>query len=157
MLDVYRGVFGSPNEDFSAHDDRVSAVADGLLRAYISTVQWGLAAHSMQATARSAPLHLNIVETLPEEHKGTVRGPQVFQADFGSAELITAVDKMMHTIAEQSEVLHSDALTSQAATVAVGAWRYALAPRYCSAAEPRVCLIACRNAVVNYCCDCASC
>lgn len=127
MLDVYTGVFGSPVEGSSAHDDRVSSVADGLLKTYISTVQWGLAAHSMHATATSAPLHLNVVEILLEENKGTFRasaGPRgVFSGDFGASEMITAMNKLMVTAVEQSEALHADSLTSQAATVAVGAWR----------------------------------
>jgi hypothetical protein len=127
MLEVYSGVFGSPGEGSSAHDERVSSVADGLLKGYISTVQWGLAAHSMMHAAASSPLHLSVIDTLPEEQKLTVRGttvPQgVFNGDFGAAELITAMKLLMECAAEQSEALQADSLPAQAAVVAVGAWR----------------------------------
>lgn len=138
MLDVYTGVFGSPNDDVSARDERVTSVAEELLRAYIGTVQWGFAAHCMRATCSSAPLHLRVVDVLPEDPKATSRGPPrlqavfhggssgasgVFQGDFGVSEMITAMNKMMDTVAEQSKALHADSLTSQAATVAMGAWR----------------------------------
>jgi hypothetical protein len=124
---VYTGVFGSPQKDGSERDARVTSVADGLLRSYMSTVQWCFAAHCIRATAKSAPLHLRVAEALPEERKGSVRGSagphRIFHGDFGAAEMITAVKKLMDTAAEQSQVLHAEWLTSQAATVAVGAWR----------------------------------
>lgn len=122
MLEVYTGVFGSPNEDSSSRDERVTSVAEGLLKTYIATAQWGLAAHSMVAVATSAPLHLRVVETLPEERKGTTN---VFHGDFGVADMISAVNRLMQDAAQQVEALQSDSLQAHANTVAVGAWRCA--------------------------------
>lgn len=128
MLDVYTAVFGSPNDDATAHDERVTSVTEGLLKAYISTVQWGFAAHCMQAASISAPLHLKVAHALPDEPKATPRGPSrppaIFHGDFGTSEMATAINNMMHTAAEQAEALQADSLKSQASTVAVGAWRW---------------------------------